>query len=288
MVSLCALSQTCRFYRDNISEALYQEKLQLVCPWFEPRYSRRSSWRECAVEYSRHIKLLDRRGERAAEDSQPTCRRPITKEHPSLDSNYLLAYHFRRLTLNDEFLPIDEIHVGDSWLRDLNDYLYRYTSKHGIEIGVQHLARRMPLAKIRVLSFPNVLVIIAFPCCTKATPVANPRVDVKWKASQRHNSWAEKDTTHVDYFVVGPHLFLYFVGETPVELLTDGKLSTEKCVRVIWYLNPKTENCRQWDIIPLVVVPFSDSQSGKLVGYDGKFFQPWGDYMFSFQLLLEN
>lgn len=41
----------------NFCDNLLKEKLQEVCPWFEPQYSHRETWRECAIEYLKRMSL---------------------------------------------------------------------------------------------------------------------------------------------------------------------------------------------------------------------------------------
>lgn len=193
------------------------------------------------------------------------CRRekPGAKYLAS-DTMSILESTFKlRLTLNDEFLPIEETHVGDSWVRDLDDY--RYTSKHGIKADLFYLATTtMLLSEIKVLSFPNVLVVITTFLSTKTTNVPI-HITISWKASQQDNNWTVPDTSHFDYLVVGPHIFL-FLGSA--QALPNGQY--ECCFA---YLDPKKE--RVTCFASYVTVENPHLPTSKFVGYDGLFYQPW-------------
>ncbi|KAG5358342.1 hypothetical protein CJU89_4863 [Yarrowia sp. B02] len=54
--SLIALSQACTKWRSAISDRVFQAAIKRTCPWFEPRFSKRTSWKECVIEQIRRSK----------------------------------------------------------------------------------------------------------------------------------------------------------------------------------------------------------------------------------------
>lgn len=52
LATLCAVAQ------DNtlaIPDVIFRRKLEPLCPWFEPQFSHRNSYKECAIEYVRRL-----------------------------------------------------------------------------------------------------------------------------------------------------------------------------------------------------------------------------------------
>lgn len=257
VVSLCTLSQTCRFYRDNILESLSKDKLKKVCPWFEPRYSHRSSWRECAVEYSRPMK-----------PGANFARNSISS----------LTYDFEtRLHLNDdEHLPIEETHLGDSWLLSLIDRPF-YTSKHGIRYSgyVTIYATGWLIREIRVVSFPSVLFVFYEFLDQRLVP-GEPLLHVQWKNTSPDTTigtwYRAKCRINYNYFSVGPYIFLYRKSKT--------SCWTETRIK---YLDPE-DRLRVLDVTSWFQL---DPKDGRIICYDGLFYQPLAEKGFVIQACLE-
>lgn len=256
VASLCALSQTCRFYRDNILEDLYREKLQKVCPWFEPQFSHRSSWRECAVEYSRRMK-----------PGANFARNSIS----SLTYDFETRLHLK----DDKNLPIEETHLGNSWLISLRGQRF-YTSKHGIEYSNYHNvdADGWPLRQIRVVSFPNVLLVF-YEFLDERSAQDETHIHHTWKEIPHITVTTPCYTKNlIKYFSVGSYIFLY------------QKLRTCEGCDYTWfirYLDPE-DLCGIFDIAWLSQL---DPQDGEIVCYDGLFYQPRAEKGLVIQARLE-
>lgn len=150
--SLCALNDTNRFWRRNITESDFQHKLQLSCPWFEPQFSHRKTWRECSLEYVRRQK--------------PKCR--FAPKLRLLDDEYKFSGLFQN-PQDDFHSPYDDlIHIQCNLLRLLEDT--SYTSEHGITVDL--LETRPEYSdysddvefeadiQARIFSYPHVVIIV--------------------------------------------------------------------------------------------------------------------------------
>lgn len=95
-----------------LSDHVFREKLLNLCPWFEPRFSHRNTWRECAEEFVR------RRSQ--DEEFAPELKLVDAKEFnekPVLDTR-------------EKTLVWKELDNG------------KYTSEHGIEVDLAFLKQR--------------------------------------------------------------------------------------------------------------------------------------------------
>lgn len=140
--SVCALSQTSRFWQQSISDTVFQHLLLSVCPWFEPALSHHDTWRDCVYELQRRL----RPGAKFC--PKPSLATPETNPTPSLDSS------FERL--NDEQLLVNST----------------YTSRHGIQVDLRNSYVDSLLRRLRdevdffveddskVVSLPHALLIL--------------------------------------------------------------------------------------------------------------------------------
>lgn len=120
---LCSLSQTSQFFR-TVSEPLFKHKLQLVCPWFEPQFSFRESWKECAFEYVRR---------QSGNITLPPAWKVVQDKY------------------DDSDMPEEREQL------EMKDLTHVFTSEYGIEVKTAALK-----GDIVVMSLPNVCILAGF------------------------------------------------------------------------------------------------------------------------------
>ncbi|KAG5358517.1 hypothetical protein CJU89_5111 [Yarrowia sp. B02] len=132
--SLCVLSQVSSAWSRMIEDTMFEQKLRLLCPWFEPQHSHRRTWRACAFEYSRR----QREGSKFARRMNKVDLAEF-EERP-------------RVNASKEFL--DETKLAEDG--------EVYTSRHGIRVdlskykyGSMHGSR-----PARIVSLPQVVVVM--------------------------------------------------------------------------------------------------------------------------------
>ena len=119
--SVCALAQSSKTWSSAIIDSVFRDKLEKVCPWFEPQFSHRNTWRECAIEYcrrrqpgakyARSIRKVD-----AAEFGHPlttsigTESEKVNKALLGLHGNVYTSRYGIRLDLSGH-RDIEEIHI---------------------------------------------------------------------------------------------------------------------------------------------------------------------------------
>lgn len=155
---------------DSLSDNRIREKLLDMCPWFEPRYSHRNTWRECAEEC---VRRRNEHGEFAPElrlvGAEEFIERPIldTKEKTldwnELDDGKYVSEHgievdlaFAKKEMEDQ--THDQRHAQqpnpDSSYSDTNTTPLPWpTCDEAFDVGSL-------LLHSKVVSFPDVLVIL--------------------------------------------------------------------------------------------------------------------------------
>lgn len=149
--SMCVLYDTNRFWRVNLTETDFQHKLQESCPWFEPQFSHRKTWRECSVEYVRRMRPKSR----------------FTPKLRLLSDEHMFKGDFYN-PQDDLHSPHDLVHIQCNHLRLLDDAYY--TSEHGIEVDLSEMAAEYsdyvhdpefdPQMECQVFSHPHMVIII--------------------------------------------------------------------------------------------------------------------------------
>ncbi|RDW23082.1 hypothetical protein B0I71DRAFT_169095 [Yarrowia lipolytica] len=254
--SLCALSQSCRFYRDDIPETLYEEKLQEACPWFEPQFSHRSSWRECAVEYTRRM----RHGAKFA----PTL---VKGSHSDYQEPPTLAV--------DEHQFFQEKYYYQTWRRNLETT--RYRSKFGIEIDLAPIFEQVGTSGVSKFLFdsrPHVLIAV----CLR--PDQDPELDlalviVKYKDSDPI-LWKFHNAPRCSTYVLGPHVFLNFTTIADDDENDYQFQSEEYMQRNIFYLDRKT---REFVSLEHLHIILKSESACRVICFDGLFHEMYlGNY----------
>lgn len=178
--SVCALSQSSKSWSRVLSDSVFRSKLQEVCPWFEPQFSHRNTWRECAIEYCRRRQV----GSKFA--------RPIRKVD---------AEEFgRSLTI------VTRPELVDSLKLEADGKVF--TSKYGIRLDLSAyslMANHLSIHKL--VSFPHVVVFIFM------LEGAECHVLIKYKGSKgTHPDIRRVIQASEDIYchVLGRHVFLGF------------------------------------------------------------------------------
>lgn len=183
--SVCALSQSSEAWSSVISDSVFENQLQKVCPWFEPQFSHRITWKECAIEYCRRL-------HRGAKFARP-MRKVDAKEF-------------------EEPLTFDTMPEGvdRAKLRESGNV---YTSRHGINLDLSaygHLAADS-VEISNVASFDHVLVLAVH------LESAECHVLVKYKDSESVRPDIKRSFrsgTDVYCHILGRHVFVSFSAES--------------------------------------------------------------------------
>ncbi|KAB8283251.1 hypothetical protein BKA91DRAFT_128202 [Yarrowia lipolytica] len=191
--SIIALSQTSASWRRLVSDTLFQRAIRRSCPWFEPQFSDRGTWKACAIEQVRRSK--------PGVDITPKLKTvSSTKFHesPVLDTS------FERL---DKRKIANLVYTSEYGIRvDLSNTcsqdLIKDRDLHGNEYGYEPEDRY----DSKVISFPHMLVIMAV-----CEPDERPEGDIiiKFKGSKGlQPDMFEKCFEMPNILTFGDHVFL--------------------------------------------------------------------------------
>lgn len=196
LADLCAIAETEIF---SIPDSIFKQKLEPLCPWFEPQFSCRNSYRECAMEYLRR--------QQPGAKFAPRLRRAGPEEFGSV----------MRLS------PKNGTHAAPlvTPAKELRTCVY--TSNHGIKVDLskenewwdweEQEEEGGDEVMSEIISLPQMLIITTLGNCQMYCCFGggNATVIVKFKDSPG----LEPDIVHhagVDCFflqIMGPHVFLF-------------------------------------------------------------------------------
>ncbi|KAG5364804.1 hypothetical protein CKK34_3629 [Yarrowia sp. E02] len=207
LASMCVLHDTNRFWRENITETDFQHKLQELCPWFEPQFSHRKTWKACSVEYVRRMKggakfapklrLLDEKNKFKGDLSNPQ---------------------------DDYHNPHDFVHLQCNHFDIMEEGSSIYTSAHDIEVDLSDLMEThlgyedepllAPEPECQVFSYPHMVIIIY--AVSREYFMDHCHVVVKFK---RDGASRKPEITHVldaleppSIYTLGAHTFLFYTN----------------------------------------------------------------------------
>lgn len=195
LTSVCALAEA-DMSALAVTDDVFKRMLEPLCPWFEPQFSHRNSYRECAIEYLRRQqpgakfapRLRKVRAEEfgAVEEKSPDC--PVYGQQENALADFCASAKQLRSAV--------------------------YTSEHGIKV---ELTRKKDYwswceeKKSKIVSLPHVLIIMTLDedelyCCGGC----NLAVIVKFKDSLGLKPDFVKYDGVDDYSIecMGPHVFL--------------------------------------------------------------------------------
>ncbi|KAG5367310.1 hypothetical protein CJU90_3577 [Yarrowia sp. C11] len=149
--SLCALSHTNKAWSSIIPDNQFRAKLQAECPWFEPRFSLRSTWKECAIEYCR-------RHQSGSRVSGPI--RKIDADEWDGDRTIDTRPEFDPVYAEDEIEPtFDNVQRIEDTLKLDEDKIFK--SQYGIQLDLsEYTGPRNHTSLHQIVSYPHVLVFV--------------------------------------------------------------------------------------------------------------------------------
>lgn len=192
--SLCQLAQSDTL---AIPDSLFERKLKPLCPWFDPEFSLRNSYKECAIEFLR-------RQQEGAEFTPKWKKVSPDEFGPLQQQKRHVFYNFKEwdeTSLQPEMVSTETLRAGGV-----------YTSEYGVSVDLS-LSDNWPKlmddeTESLIISHEDMVIIITV---TPGLMESHSHLIIKFKDSPGlkpdvHN------TGDVDYFtveVLGPHVFLY-------------------------------------------------------------------------------
>lgn len=201
--SLCTLAQSDTL---DVPDDIFKHRLKLLCPWFDPQFSHRSSYKECAIEFLRR----QQDGARFAPEWKrvsPDEFGPLVSQTETSSRHVMYSgMEWDKSSLEPEQV-LTETLLGDGV----------YISKHGISVDLSRDSHDWPkwifqeyeyAVQSFIVSLENMLIITT---CSPDPWNCASHVIVKFKDSPGLNADVT-DTSNAEFYtfeVLGAHVFLY-------------------------------------------------------------------------------
>lgn len=196
LASVCALAEA-DMSALAVPDDVFKRMLRPLCPWFEPQFSHRNSYRECAIEYLRR----QQPGARFA----PRLRKVRAEEFGAVEgeSPACPVYGQQRNVLAERFTSADQLRSSV------------YTSEHGIKADLSKEENYWNLCgegESKIVSLPHMLIIMTLNddetyCCGGYNFAAI--VKLKDSPGLKPDFVKYDGVDHYSVECVGPHVFLF-------------------------------------------------------------------------------